>query len=208
MLLFGQFSSILELIITIVALLVAITIHEYAHAWVANYYGDPTAKLMGRLTLNPLAHLDLLGTIFLLIAGFGWGKPVIVNPRNFANPKLDNLTVSLAGPMSNLLLAIILGLGLRFIPLPQTAILIVGIIIFFNLVLMIFNLIPIPPLDGSKILAIFTSEQTYIFLQQIGIPLLFALVIFSSFIPVIPTLLSKTVTFFFNLIVGRSILGL
>lgn len=202
MLIFNHFNSLLQVIVTIGALLLAISIHEFSHAWVANYYGDSTPKRMGRLTLNPLAHLDLLGTIFLLIAGFGWGKPVIVNPRNFQNPKLDNLTVSLAGPMSNLILATILGLILRFIGLPPIAVTILAIIIFFNLVLMIFNLIPIPPLDGSKILAIFTSEETYLVLQQIGIPLLFALVILSNFVPIIPTLMSKTVSFFFHLISG------
>ncbi len=87
MLIFNHFTSLLQIVVTVAALLLAITIHEFAHAWVANLYGDPTAKLMGRLTLNPLAHLDFLGTVFLLLAGFGWGKPVIVNPRNFSNPR-------------------------------------------------------------------------------------------------------------------------
>jgi Zn-dependent protease len=206
MLLFNLFTNPLIFLGFIIALLVAITIHEYAHAWAANFYGDPTAKLMGRLSLNPLVHLDVIGTIFLLLAGFGWGKPVIVNPHNFKNPKLDNLTVSLAGPMSNLILAIIFGLIYRLFNLPNILEVFFFLIIFFNLVLMIFNLIPIPPLDGSKILAIFTSEETYLLLQQIGIPLLFIIIIFSSFIPIIPTLMSKTVAFFFTLITGKPIL--
>ncbi len=190
----------------IVARLVAITIHEYAHAWVANFFGDSTAKLMGRLSLNPFVHLDLTGTIFLLLAGFGWGKPVIVNPRNFKNPRLDNLTVSLAGPISNLLLATALGLIYRFINLPGFLEQLFFLLIFFNLVLMIFNLIPIPPLDGSKILGLFTSEETFIRLQQIGIPLLFLIIILSSFVPIIPTLMSNAVGFFFTLITGKPIL--
>ncbi|MCL5407435.1 MAG: site-2 protease family protein [Patescibacteria group bacterium] len=207
MLIFNLISNPIQFISFVIALLVAITIHEASHAWVAFLYGDPTAKNMGRLTLNPFAHLDLLGTIFLLIAGFGWGKPVIVNPHNFKSPKIDNLTVSLAGPMSNLLLATILGLLYRFINFPDAVSQILVITIFFNLVLMIFNLIPIPPLDGSKILALFLKEETYLYLQQIGITLLFAIIIFSSlFYPILPTIMTKTVTFFFTLITGKSIL--
>lgn len=204
MLIFNQFASNpIFGIVVLIALIIALTVHEYAHAWVANYYGDNTAKLMGRLTLNPLAHLDLLGTIFIVIAGFGWGKPVIVNPNNFENPKLDNLTVSLAGPISNLALGIIFGLILRFAPVPAVVIPYLEIFIFYNLVLMIFNLIPIPPLDGSKMLAVFLSEQTYMVLQQVGIPILFALILFSSFIPVIPLLMTKAVGLFFTIITGR-----
>jgi len=202
MLLFNHFSSLTQVIATLAALLVAITIHEFAHAWTANYYGDPTAKLMGRLSFNPLVHLDLIGTIFLLVAGFGWGKPVMVNPNNFKNPKLDNITVSLAGPMSNLLLAVILGIILRFVPLPGNVSSILVIIVFFNLVLMIFNLIPIPPLDGSKILSLFISDQAYLVLQQFGIFLLLILILFVNFMPVI----SKIISFFFVLITGKAIL--
>ena len=202
MLLFNLISNPLQFIAFLVAILGAISIHEFAHALTANYYGDSTPKLMGRLTLNPFAHLDLWGTIFLLIAGFGWGKPVIINPQNFKNPRLDNLTVSLAGPISNLILAVILGLILRFFNLPTFVSSLLEIIIFFNLVLMIFNLIPIPPLDGSKILSLFVKEETYLVLQQIGIPILFGLIIFSQFIPIIPILMSKTVIFFFNILTG------
>ena len=203
MLLFNLLNDPLVAIWVIIALLIAITIHEFSHAWTANFYGDPTAKTMGRMTLNPFAHLDFLGTIFLLLAGFGWGKPVIVNPRNFKNPVLDNIAVSLAGPISNLFLAIILGLILRLVNLPSTLAILLEVIIFFNLVLMIFNLIPIPPLDGSKILSLFISENVFIQFQQIGIFILFGLVIFSSFIPVIPFLLTKGVGFFYTMITGQ-----
>lgn len=204
MLIFNLISNPLQFIGFVIALLLAITIHEFSHAWVANLYGDPTARLAGRMTLNPLAHLDLWGTIFLLLAGFGWGKPVPVNPNNFQNPKLDNLTVSLAGPISNLILATLLGLIYRFIDLPTSVAIFLVLVIFFNLVLMIFNLIPIPPLDGSKILGLFLPEETFMYLQQIGITILFALIIFSSFFyPIIPSLLTQAVSFFFTLITGK-----
>lgn len=206
MLIFNLISDPLQFLEFIIALLVAITIHEASHAGVAYLYGDATAKMQGRLTLNPIAHLDPWGTIFLLLAGFGWGKPVPVNPNNFHNPKLDNLTVALAGPISNLLLATILGLVLRFINLPESINQLFVITIFFNLVLMIFNLIPIPPLDGSKILGLFLKTETYIYLQQAGMIILFAVIIFSSFFyPILPEIMTRTVTFFFTLITGKSI---
>lgn len=207
MLLFSLISNPLQFIIFIVAILVAITIHEFSHAWTANFFGDPTAKNMGRVTLNPIKHLDLYGTIFLFLAGFGWGKPVIVKPEHFKNPKLDNLTVSLAGPISNLLLATALGLLYRFFTFPTFISDLLAILIFFNLVLMIFNLIPIPPLDGSNIYHLFLKDESFYMLQQLGMVLLFAFIIISSYVyPVLPTLLTKTVTFFFTLITGKGLL--
>ena len=139
----------------IFAIIVGITIHEFAHAWAAYYYGDPTAKNMGRLSLNPLVHLDPFGFILLLIAGFGYGKPVPVNPYNFRNQKWGNILVSAAGPFSNLIQIIIFGLSLNFlIFLGPDNLLVTFLValIYINIVLMIFNIIPIPPLDGSKIL--------------------------------------------------------
>ncbi|KKQ18832.1 MAG: Peptidase M50 [Berkelbacteria bacterium GW2011_GWA1_36_9] len=194
------FQSPLHFVAIILALLVAITFHEFTHAWVANLYGDPTAKLMGRVSLNPLAHLDLYGSIFLVLVGFGWGKPVMVNSSNFKNPKLDNLTVSLAGPMSNLLLAIVFGLILRFLPLPDPIGLFVTALVFFNLILMIFNFLPIPPLDGSKILALFVSEQTFMFLQQFGMFILLFVVFFTGLIPLIE---AKVIINFFNILTNK-----
>lgn len=206
MLIFSLFNNPWQFISFLVALLIALTIHEFSHAWTANFFGDPTAKMHGRLTLNPIAHLDPLGTLFLLLAGFGWGKPVPIDPRNFHNPKLDNLTVSLAGPISNFLLALFLGLIYRFFNLPVFLEQLVTLLIFFNLVLMIFNLLPIPPLDGSKILGLFMSEESFYFLQQTGVTLLFIILIVSSFFyPIIPTLMSKAVSFFFTLITGKPI---
>jgi len=171
----------------IIAILIAISVHECAHAFVADRLGDPTAKYAGRMTLNPLAHLDLFGTILLLLVGFGWGKPVPINPYNFKNVKRDEALVSLAGPGANFITAVIFSLALRVFlnPLgPQNMLIqLFAVIIFLNLVLMIFNLIPIPPLDGSKILFAFLPsryEHIRISLERIGPMLLFFLIIMDS----------------------------
>lgn len=206
MLLFGLLTSPLQFSLYIVALLIALTFHEAAHAYMANALGDDTSKLMGRLSLNPLVHLDLWGSIMMLLVGFGWGKPVMVNPTHFGNPKLDNLIVSLAGPMSNFLLAVFFGLILRFVPttgISQTAL---SITVFFNLTLMIFNLLPIPPLDGSKILGLFLKDTTYIYFQQLGFYILLALIVFSSQIPVISFIMNHVVNFFFTLLTGQPVI--
>lgn len=143
-------------------LLVAFTIHELAHAVTADYLGDPTPRRMGRITLNPLAHLDPMGTIMLLVSGFGWAKPVMVNPLNLrGNARTSMAIVAAAGPISNLVMAIIFALPVRLgvvnlEPFSSGVLPSVGFLLFnfiwINLILMFFNLIPIPPLDGSKIL--------------------------------------------------------
>ena len=134
-------------------LVIAITIHEFAHAATADRLGDPTPRSQGRLTLNPLAHLDPVGTIMLLLFRFGWGKPVVFDPYNLAHPRRDTGIISFAGPISNLLLASLLSLGLRFLPLPLFLQPLLYITIFLNLTLAVFNLVPVYPLDGEKILA-------------------------------------------------------
>ena len=142
----------------VISLVIAITIHEFSHAWAAERLGDPTPRLMGRLTLNPLVHLDPLGTIMLLIARFGWGKPVQFDPFNLRNPRRDSAIISLAGPVSNLVLATICSIFLRvfisywFIGLLQP-------LIVLNVVLAVFNLVPIHPLDGFKIVSGILPEQ-------------------------------------------------
>ncbi len=158
-----------RIIVWILPVVFAITVHEVAHGWVAKKYGDNTASRLGRLTLNPIKHIDLVGTIIipglLLITGtgfiFGWAKPVPVDPRNFKNPRADMAIVALAGPVSNVLMAtfwaliarvgVTIGSGAEAISLPLIYTGIAGIAI--NLVLAIINLLPIPPLDGSRILS-------------------------------------------------------
>ena len=139
------------------ALLIAITIHEYAHAWMADRLGDPTARLMGRLTLNPLAHLDPLGTLMLLLFRFGWGKPVPFDPYNLRHPRRDAALISFAGPASNLILATILAVIIRLAHLalgsPAYIVeLVLTPILGLSVMLAIFNLLPVHPLDGGKIL--------------------------------------------------------
>ncbi len=139
--------------VTLLSLLIAITVHEFAHAWVADLRGDPTAKAMGRLTLNPLAHLDLLGTILLLTTGFGWGKPVPVDPFNLTDPDKDMALISLAGPGANLLAAFLAGIIFHLPLIHSLPGIVTSIYIFtyLNIILAVFNLLPFYPLDGSKI---------------------------------------------------------
>lgn len=148
-----------DMIFRIPALLVAITIHEYAHARMAVAMGDPTPRFAGRLTLNPIAHLDAVGLLMLWLFKFGWAKPVPVNPRNFRNEKQGMILVSLAGPGSNILLALLSALLIGFLTkyhmLNGIWAQILWLSYLYNIVLAIFNLIPLPPLDGAKVLASF-----------------------------------------------------
>ncbi len=151
-------------------ILLSLTIHEYAHALMADFLGDPTPRRMGRLSLNPLRHLEPFGTLLLFFAGFGWAKPVIVDPANFRIPKRAMLSVALAGPLSNLLLAIVgaallkvLAASLSIIALSPTTIFLLlkfcQTLIIINLSLALFNLLPIPPLDGSRITSYFLPNR-------------------------------------------------
>lgn len=183
-----------SLIVWILAFVIAITVHEAAHAYMADRLGDPTPKMMGRLSLNPLVHYDPIGTTLLLVLvvmkavgipviPFGWAKPVRFDPYNLKNPRRDAALISLAGPGSNLILAGILGIVLRltstpFSPLSFLSTAFVPIIVL-NVVLALFNLVPVHPLDGGKILVgLLPPEQAYDtdrFLKQYGIIVLFML---------------------------------
>lgn len=182
------------------ALVLAITVHEFAHALVADRLGDPTARLAGRVTLNPLAHLDVIGTLALLLFRFGWGKPVPVNDQNFKNPVLDELQVSLAGPFANLVLAVLAGLSVRLIALPDLALIFASLVVQINLVLMVFNLLPIPPLDGSRILKLFLPQEAYATFEQFGV--FFILAIFFLGGNLIASLYTATVIPLSSIILG------
>lgn len=167
------------------AALISLPIHEFAHGYVSYKYGDPTAKAEGRLTLNPLKHLDPIGFIMLLIIGFGWAKPVPINPTYYKNRKLGIVMVSLAGPLSNLILAFISLLILKiFGNMMQANVLLYYLatfledLVWLNIILAVFNLIPIPPLDGSKILmCALPTKMAYSYsrLEQYGIVIILAL---------------------------------
>ena len=158
------FTSPLSFVVIFGGIIIAIGIHEAAHCYMADYLGDPTPRSLGRLTLNPLAHLDPVGTLVILVTGmFGWGKPSPFDPYNLRNPQRDTALIALAGPVSNLLLALGLSLIAR-LGLPQFLLSIFYFLISLNINLAIFNLIPIAPLDGSKIFLKNQSNQYYLLL--------------------------------------------
>ncbi len=145
--------DISQWIVRIPVLLFAITIHEYAHGRAALWLGDPTAKNMGRLTLNPLPHIDPFGAICLFLFNFGWAKPVPVNPRYFKNIRKGIILMALAGPLANILLALLAGILIRYFFFPWDIYRLALIyLLFMNIGLGLFNLVPIPPLDGSHVL--------------------------------------------------------
>lgn len=150
------------------ALLIALTLHEFAHGYVAYLFGDPTAKREGRLTLNPLRHLDLIGTLMIFLIGFGWAKPVPINQYNFRNPRLAGVLVSLAGPLSNLFLCFLfLAIYQLAIPYKSTVVeTFFGTNILLNATLFLFNLIPLPPLDGYRIIEFLVAPKYREKLQQ------------------------------------------
>ncbi|MBI4059401.1 site-2 protease family protein [Candidatus Microgenomates bacterium] len=190
-----------QLIIFILALLSAITIHEFSHALMADKLGDPTPRLQGRLTLNPLAHLDPLGTILLFLVHFGWGKPVQFDPYNLANPRRDAAIISFAGPASNLILAAILALIARTNP---QALLILVPFIQLNVVLAIFNLIPIHPLDGGKVLVGLldpkTASEVDRFMSHYGLIILLILIFPLFGAPLISSILSPILNLILNIL--------
>lgn len=206
-------SIIYNIAVWALPVLLAITFHEVAHGWVANLLGDKTAKMLGRLSLNPIKHIDPIGTVLVPIAMvvlqtgfvFGWAKPVPVNTRNLKSPRKDMAIVAVAGPISNLIMAVfwvfILKLGSTVISDPAIA---QGVMamgragIIINLILFIFNLFPIPPLDGSKVLAGFLPRSLANLMDKIepyGLFIVLGLVYFGVF----NTLMSPLLNFFLSI---------
>ena len=195
------------LVLLIPVLLFALVFHEFSHGWVANKLGDPTAKYSGRLTLNPMAHLDLFGSLMILFVGFGWAKPVPVDSRYLANPRTDMMKIAFAGPASNLLLAFIAGSLIR---LSGNMGVLSSMLIMFvqiNIMLAVFNMIPIPPLDGSQIFSVLMirhNPDLVVKLQIYGPQILMGLILFGMLTSVSPIwwLMSPFVNFFMFLFVG------
>jgi Zn-dependent protease len=149
----------------LIAMVIGLTVHEFCHAKRADMAGDRTPRLNGRVTLNPLAHFDVIGSSALLLFGIGWGKPVPINPLAFRRPRRDTLEVSLAGVVANLILAIVFALPIRFhVAGAYTTPL--AMIVYLNLVLAVFNLIPVPPLDGSHVLEMLLPLRAHRRLEQ------------------------------------------
>ncbi|MSQ14895.1 MAG: site-2 protease family protein [Dehalococcoidia bacterium] len=212
------------MLLTGISLLLAITVHEFSHAALATKLGDPTARRDGRLTLNPLAHLDPAGAVLLLLVGFGWGKPVQVNPNNLsAGAKAGMALVALAGPASNFITAGLFSIPLRFDLIPQdfpgsfpftdiaidwTLLRLLRYIIMYNLILGVFNLIPLAPLDGFKVvlgLLPRTAAISFSRLEQYGPVILMIIVGLGYFtdLNILGQIISPTVGMLARLIVGR-----
>ena len=208
-------DNINQIIIMAPPLLLALTLHEYAHGYIAYRLGDPTARNAGRLTLNPLSHLDPIGTIAFFFIKFGWAKPVPVNPRYFQNPRQDMLWVALAGPVTNLLLAVASALVLKLVigiasVLPYSRLLEAILVpfsnmlvasIWINLVLCIFNFLPIPPLDGGRIMTGLLPEnlaRTYASFERYG----FIVILILAFTGVLGTIIFPVIRFANNLLLS------
>jgi len=195
------------LILLIPVLVFALVFHEFSHAWVANQLGDPTAKYAGRLTLNPLAHLDIFGSIMILFVGFGWAKPVPVDSRYLGNPRIDMMKIAFAGPASNLLLALISGTIIRTTGYMGSLTTMLVMFTQINIMLAVFNMIPISPLDGSQIFSGFmvrrNPDMVYK-LQIYGPQILMGLILFGMFTRISPIwwVMRPFVDFFMFLFAG------
>ena len=195
---------IYQLIVSFLIFSISLTVHEYAHAFVADKLGDPTARYMGRLTFNPFAHLDILGTIAILIIGVGWAKPVPVNSRNLKNPKRDMILISIAGPVANVLLSLVVMIlykllsvlyGVTLIGALVPVVWVLVTLTLRNITLAIFNLLPIPPLDGSRLLTWLLPGKAYYSLMRYEQVIMIAvmLLIFSGLLDWPLTYLTNTI---------------
>ncbi len=187
----------------VLAIVFSLTIHEFSHGLMAKIQGDPTAELEGRLSLNPLAHIDWMGFFLLVVAGFGWAKPVPFNPYNLKNKRFGPALVAMAGPLSNILAVVVIGSVLALfyhltgITDDNLMIMFFVLVIQVNVLLAVFNFIPIPPLDGSKILYAIIGQRRpdiVMFLERYGIWLLLALVFFGG------SIIFRIFYFFYELI--------
>jgi len=182
-----------------IALVLSLSIHEFAHALVADKLGDDTPRLFGRVTIDPRAHLDPLGSILLLIAGFGWGKPVPFNPINLKNPKRDSALIAVAGPISNLMLAGIFAVIHHAVSPSSIFGAFSYLVVFYNIILGVFNLIPVHPLDGFKVVAGLLPSDLHIQwmeTQRYGTLILLVLVFTKSIGVVIDPLVNFFMTLF------------
>lgn len=187
------FNQPLSFVVWVAAILVALSGHEFAHAFMATKLGDRTAELMGRLTLNPIAHIDPIGFIALILIGFGWGKPVPFDPNQLRSKRFGPGFVGIAGPLANLIMAIIAGVVLKAVMIffsfgpDNLLVLFLFLLVLLNLILMVFNLIPLPPLDGSKLLFALLPRRAFsaqVFLERFGPLFLLLLIIFDRALPV------------------------
>lgn len=204
MLLSLLFSDPLAFLIVAGALVLSITVHEFAHAWMADRLGDPTPRHQNRVTLDPRAHLDPMGTIAILLIGFGWGRPVLFDPYNLKDPVKDASLIALAGPASNILLAIALSILAAVLPtagfiIAPTFGVVISTLIYLNIMLAVFNLVPIHPLDGSKIVLALLPKDMALeyehFMERNGTFVLLALLIPWGGRSPISTLISPIITF-------------
>lgn len=179
----------IDLISSIIAIIIAVTIHEFSHAWMADRLGDPTGRIYGRLSLNPLRHFDLVGTLALIIFGIGWGKPVPFNPQNLRSPKRDGALIALAGPMSNLIMAFLIAVPLKYLsdnPFSSTPFYnLLGVIFWISVLLFSLNILPLPPFDGSKIIGFFIPhryQHTYENYLREGVKYTMLFILFDIFV--------------------------
>jgi Zn-dependent protease len=204
-----NYPQIFIMMVFLISLLVGLVAHEYAHAWTANRYGDPTAKYAGRLTLNPLAHLDPVGTLMLFLVHFGWAKPVPVNENNLKSDSAI-IKVALSGVTANFLLALLFGLPLRIATMlgithdSNLMFIILNYFVGAQLILIALNIIPIPPLDGSRVLGSLFTHEAKIKFEHYGPMILITLIALSYFsgIPIIQQFMEPIIRFLNFIVVG------
>jgi Zn-dependent protease len=180
---------VIDFLSAIIAIILCVTFHEFCHAWMANRLGDPTARVFGRLSMNPLRHFDIVGTLSLIFFGIGWGKPVPYNAENLRSPKRDSALIALAGPLSNLLTALVFALPLKYLSdtsfqsLPLYNL--VYFIFHFSVVLFALNVLPFPPFDGSKIIGLLVPRRFHhayeIYLKE-GVKYVVIFILFDVFV--------------------------